>query len=96
VTTVLFACVHNAGRSQMAAAWFRALADPGKAGAVSAGTPARVPIPASATSFVIAFSATPGITGAPVRRDELSGTVTDQDPPSGRILIQLFLKPATR
>lgn len=36
--TVLFACVHNAGRSQMAAAWFDALADAGKARAVSAGT----------------------------------------------------------
>lgn len=34
----LFACVHNAGRSQMAAAWFRALADPSQATAVSAGT----------------------------------------------------------
>lgn len=38
VTTVLFACVHNAGRSQMAAAWFNRLADPGKARAISAGT----------------------------------------------------------
>ncbi|MBI3098978.1 MAG: arsenate reductase ArsC [Planctomycetes bacterium] len=36
--SVLFACVHNAGRSQMAAAFFKALADPGKARAVSAGT----------------------------------------------------------
>lgn len=36
--TVLFACVHNAGRSQMAAAWFNRLADEGKAHAVSAGT----------------------------------------------------------
>jgi arsenate reductase (thioredoxin) len=35
---VLFACVHNAGRSQMAAAWFNALADSTKAGALSAGT----------------------------------------------------------
>jgi arsenate reductase (thioredoxin) len=35
---VLFACVHNAGRSQMAAAWFNELADPAKARAVSAGT----------------------------------------------------------
>lgn len=38
MTTVLFACVHNAGRSQMAAAFFNALADPAKARAVSAGT----------------------------------------------------------
>lgn len=36
--TVLFACVHNAGRSQMAAAFFNALADPTKAHAISAGT----------------------------------------------------------
>jgi arsenate reductase (thioredoxin) len=36
--TVLFACVHNAGRSQMAAAWFNLLADPDKAHAISAGT----------------------------------------------------------
>ena len=35
---VLFACVHNAGRSQMAAALFNALADPSKARALSAGT----------------------------------------------------------
>jgi arsenate reductase (thioredoxin) len=35
---VLFACVHNAGRSQMAAALFNALADPAKADALSAGT----------------------------------------------------------
>ena len=38
MTTVLFACVHNAGRSQMAAAWFNALADPVSARAISAGT----------------------------------------------------------
>lgn len=36
--TVLFACVHNAGRSQMAAAWFNQLANPAKARAISAGT----------------------------------------------------------
>lgn len=36
--TVIFACVHNAGRSQMAAAFFNQLADPAKARAVSAGT----------------------------------------------------------
>jgi arsenate reductase len=35
---VIFACVHNAGRSQMAAALFNQLADPQKARAVSAGT----------------------------------------------------------
>ncbi len=36
--TVLFACVHNAGRSQMAAAWFNHLADPARARAICAGT----------------------------------------------------------
>jgi arsenate reductase len=36
--TVLFACIHNAGRSQMAAALFNASADPARAHAVSAGT----------------------------------------------------------
>jgi arsenate reductase (thioredoxin) len=36
--TVIFACVHNAGRSQMAAAFFGAIADPMLARAVSAGT----------------------------------------------------------
>jgi arsenate reductase len=35
---VIFACVHNAGRSQMAASFFNQLADPAKAYAVSAGT----------------------------------------------------------
>jgi glycerol uptake facilitator-like aquaporin len=36
--TVIFACVHNAGRSQMAAAFFNAMANPDLARAVSAGT----------------------------------------------------------
>lgn len=35
---VIFACVHNAGRSQMAAAFFNRFADPGLAQALSAGT----------------------------------------------------------
>jgi arsenate reductase (thioredoxin) len=35
---VLFACVHNAGRSQMAAAWFNKMCDRTKARALSAGT----------------------------------------------------------
>jgi arsenate reductase (thioredoxin) len=38
MTLVIFACVHNAGRSQMAAAFFNQLADPDRARAVSAGT----------------------------------------------------------
>jgi len=36
--TVIFACVHNAGRSQMAAAFFNQLAGAGTARATSAGT----------------------------------------------------------
>jgi arsenate reductase (thioredoxin) len=36
--TFIFACIHNAGRSQMAAAFFNQLADPTQARAVSAGT----------------------------------------------------------
>jgi arsenate reductase len=35
---VIFACVHNAGRSQMAAAFFSEMADPSRATAMSAGT----------------------------------------------------------
>jgi arsenate reductase len=37
-TTVIFACVHNAGRSQMAAALLNRLADPARVRAISAGT----------------------------------------------------------
>ena len=40
--TVIFACIHNAGRSQMAAAFFNQLADRSKAQAVSAGTEPRL------------------------------------------------------
>jgi arsenate reductase len=36
--TAIFACIHNAGRSQMAAAFVTALADPARATALSAGT----------------------------------------------------------
>ncbi|EIE24957.1 hypothetical protein COCSUDRAFT_83649 [Coccomyxa subellipsoidea C-169] len=36
--TVLFACVHNAGRSQMSNALFNHLVDPEKARGISAGT----------------------------------------------------------
>ncbi len=36
--TYIFACIHNAGRSQMSAAFFNQLADATKARAISAGT----------------------------------------------------------
>ncbi len=35
---IVFACVHNAGRSQMAAAFFNRIVDPKRAAALSAGT----------------------------------------------------------
>lgn len=38
MTRVIFACVQNAGRSQMAAAFFNTRANPAKAHALSAGT----------------------------------------------------------
>lgn len=38
VSRVIFACMHNAGRSQMATAFFNQLADPARARAISAGT----------------------------------------------------------
>jgi arsenate reductase len=38
MTRVIFACIHNAGRSQMAAAFFNALADRSRVEAISAGT----------------------------------------------------------
>ena len=38
VKTVIFACVHSAGRSQMSAAFFNAVADPARVRAVAAGT----------------------------------------------------------
>jgi arsenate reductase len=37
-TTVLFACIQNAGRSQMAAAFLNAIADPSLARGISAGS----------------------------------------------------------
>jgi arsenate reductase (thioredoxin) len=38
VKTVIFACVHNAGRSQIAAAYFNKFVDRDKGRAISAGT----------------------------------------------------------
>ena len=42
--TFIFACVHNAGRSQMAAAFVNQLVDPSKAPAISAGTEPGPPV----------------------------------------------------
>jgi arsenate reductase len=61
--TVLFACVHNAGRSQIAAALFNQYVDPAKARAISAGThpAARVhpEVVAAMTGRGLALSAAP-------------------------------------
>src|SRR5579859_1737248 len=38
ILKVIFACVHNAGRSQISAAFFNKYVDPAKAKAISAGT----------------------------------------------------------
>src|SRR4029450_3803717 len=66
MNTVLFACVHNAGRSQMAAAWFNLLADQGKARAISAGTDPGPPVHPE----VVAAMSEVGVdlTGAPTSR----------------------------
>lgn len=63
---------------------------------VAAGTTIRVPVPAGAASLLIGFYAVQGATTAPVRLDQSSGTVMDQDPPNGKILIQLSLTPRTQ
>ena len=70
--TVLFACVHNAGRSQMAAAFFNALAHPHRARAVSAGTQ---PGPAVHPGVVEAMAEV-GIDLSGARPRKLDGEVT--------------------
>jgi len=65
-------------------------------GLVAPGTPVRIQIPAGTMSLTIGFYAVLGIASTAVRRDETSGTVTDQDPPNGRIAIQLSLTPGTQ
>jgi arsenate reductase (thioredoxin) len=73
VITVVFACVHNAGRSQMAAAFFNRQADPARARAVSAGTaPAdRIHPEVVATMADIGI----GLTGTP---QHLTGDITSE------------------
>jgi arsenate reductase (thioredoxin) len=73
---VLFACIHNAGRSQMAAALFNAAVDPEKAQALSAGTkPGAAVHPEVAQTMrelgVDLSSATPRLL-----TDDLAGSVT--------------------
>jgi hypothetical protein len=63
---------------------------------VAARATIRVSIPAEAASLSIGFYAIPGAAATAVRRAELTGLVTDQDPPNGRIAIELSLKPGTQ
>ena len=75
MTTVLFACIHNAGRSQMGAAFFNLLADPSRARAVSAGT---APGPGVHPEVVVAMrEAGVDLTAIAPRRltDELAASV---------------------
>jgi arsenate reductase len=66
MNTVLFACVHNAGRSQMAAAWFNLLSDATKVRAISAGTD---PGPRVHTEVVTAMAEVGvDLSGAPTSR----------------------------
>jgi hypothetical protein len=64
--------------------------------AVTEFIPITIAVPSGAKSLIIGFSRTPAVTGTPVPRDALTGRETDQDPPNGRILIQLSLTPATQ
>jgi arsenate reductase len=74
MNTVLFACVHNAGRSQMAAAWFNLLADPAKARALSAGTD---PVPRVHPEVVAAMSEV-GIELAGAQTSKLTSELAQQ------------------
>jgi arsenate reductase len=66
MNTVLFACVHYAGQSQMAAAWFNLLSDSAKARAVSTGTD---PTPRVHSEVVTAMSEVGvDLTGAPTSK----------------------------
>ena len=56
--TVLFACVHNAGRSQIAAVWFNDLADPARARAICAHTTATRISALAAAMLTMLLSAT--------------------------------------
>jgi arsenate reductase len=81
VTTVVFACVHNAGRSQMAAAFFAACADPQRARAISAGTQ-----PASAVHpEVVAVMAEIGID----LRSAVPTLLTDELAASAQVLVTM-------
>ncbi|MCX6550521.1 MAG: arsenate reductase ArsC [Acidobacteria bacterium] len=70
---VVFACIHNAGRSQMAAAFFNAAADPAKARAISAGT---TPADRVHPAVVVAMQEL-GIDLSAARPQRLTGDVAD-------------------
>jgi hypothetical protein len=58
---------------------------------VPPGTPVIVQIPADASELIVGFSAAPGASGSPTRRDEAAGTAEDQTP-NQRILITIPVK----
>jgi arsenate reductase len=74
--TVLFACIHNAGRSQMAAAWFNHLADPAKARSISAGTEPGTKVHPEALSAMQEVGIDLSEAKPRFLSDELAGTAT--------------------
>ena len=75
-TLVLFACVHNAGRSQMAAALFNAAADPAKARGLSAGTNPGPRVHAEVLEAMREVGVDLSASGPRLLTDDLARTVT--------------------
>ena len=73
---VLFACVHNAGRSQMAAALFNAAADPAKARGLSAGTDPGPRVHAEVLEAMREVGVDLSASGPRLLTDDLARTVT--------------------
>jgi len=73
---VLFACVHNAGRSQMAAALFNAAADPAKARGLSAGTNPSPRVHAEVLEAMREVGIDLSASGPRLLTDDLARTVT--------------------
>ena len=73
---VLFACVHNAGRSQMAAALFNAAADPAKARGLSAGTDPGPRVHAEVLEAMREVGIDLSASGPRLLTDDLARTVT--------------------
>src|SRR5262245_35036525 len=73
---VIFACVHNAGRSQMAAAFFSTMADPARAEAVSAGTEPGDRVHSEAVEFMCEIVVDLHANRPPKLTDELARSAT--------------------